>query len=80
MERATRALFLALADYADDLPQALGYRVADDGYAGPFWLEMARAARKLLSMDIGRFDGGTLDALLYDMAETAGFERGELDE
>jgi len=79
MERATRDLLLSLATYADDWREHHARGIGEDGYAAAYWLDLARAARKLLSADIGRLDGGTLDALLFEMGELAGFTREELE-
>ncbi len=75
-------LIEALAQYASENEYARGCdgSLGEDSYAGPYWLNMVRATRKLLSMDIGRLDGGTLDALLFDLVEAAGFTRDDLDQ
>ena len=74
-------LIQALAQYADQhgVSEGCGGKVGEDGYAGPYWLDMVKAARKLLGMDTGRLDSGTLDGLLFDMVEAAGFKRDDLD-
>ena len=67
------SLYAESHEYADD------GGIGSDVYCGEYWLDMMRAARKLLSADIGRLDGGTLDGLLFDMVEAAGFTREDLD-
>jgi hypothetical protein len=72
-------LIEALALYAANHEHAEDGGIGSDGYCGEYWLDMMRAARKLLSADLGRLDGGTLDGLLFDMAEAAGFKREDFD-
>lgn len=77
-ERPLRDLFIALADYADAHALRYGSALGDDCMLGPAWLDALKAARVLLNGELGRLDGGTLDALAFDMAEAAGFERDAL--
>jgi hypothetical protein len=72
-------LCTALARYADDHRARYESSLGDDGVLGPAWLDMLRSIRTLLNGELGQLDGGTIDGLLYDMAEAAGFEREELD-
>lgn len=79
-ERCVRDLFIALADYAD--AHALRYEsdLGEDYVLGPAWLDALKSARVLLNGETGRLDCGTLDALAFDMAEAAGFERDSLED
>ena len=73
-----KAQIMALAEYADQYHQAANFEpsetLADDGYAGVYWLEIAQAIIKLLSMDIGRLDGGTLDDTVRAIMQNEGFD------
>lgn len=65
-ELGIKRLIQALATLADAWPP-----IGEDHYASEYWLDCARAALALLNMDLGRFDGGTLDKLIRDMAVLA---------
>ena len=68
------ALYAEAHKYTDG-----GYEtIANDGYGGPYYLTLLQATCKLLSMDTGRLDCGTLDALLREMAQVAGFDQEEV--
>jgi hypothetical protein len=47
---------------------------SDDGFLGPAFVEIARSLLVLLNGELGRFDGGTLDALVRAIAAENGFE------
>lgn len=68
-ERGIVALIRALATYADEFFREYETRIGTDGYAGDIFANMLRSTHHLLNHDIGRLDGGTLDALLHDMAK-----------
>jgi hypothetical protein len=72
-------LFTALAHYADHHQARFESPIGHDRVLGVGWLMIAKAIRIMLNGDLGRLDGGTLDALLFSMTEAAGFEREELD-
>lgn len=74
-ERGIVRLIQALAEYADCYRIKWGQGIQEDGYAMPEWESMLRSANRLLSMEIGRLDGGTLSSLLNAMAKE---ERTEL--
>ena len=79
-EAALVGLVNALAEYIDG-HATMDYKVADDGYCGPYWRDIASAAVKLLSGPTGepaRLDGGTMDGMLRDLAELAGFDSDDL--
>lgn len=69
----------ALTLYADEHKARYEAPIADDGVLGQEWLAIAKAVRGLLNGELGRLDGGTLDTLLYDLTEAAGFKRSELE-
>ena len=76
-ERMIKGLILAWAAYADEFHKAdyaEGYeQLADDGYASEYWIDMGRSIIGLLSMDLGRYDGGTLDHIVREVAQNEGF-------
>ena len=55
-----------------------GGNLADDYYVGPAWLGVLISARKLLSTNLGRLDGGILDAFILEELEEAGFSEIDL--
>lgn len=77
-EAAIKSAIIGLAGFADDWN--LGEVTEDydgvctDGYCGPYFEQMAGAIIGLLSMDIGRFDAGTLDGLIRDIVRNEGGE------
>lgn len=75
-EKMIKSQIVALAEYADEYHRASwaeGYdEICDDGYAGQSWLSIASNVVHLLSMDLGRFDGGTLDSLIRDIVRNEG--------
>ena len=77
-EAMIKAQIVALAEYADQYHHAANFEpsetLADDGYAGAYWLEIAQAIIKLLSMDLGRLDGGTLDDTVRAIMQNEGFD------
>lgn len=66
-----------LAAYADTHCRRYEAPIAHDSMLGAAWLDMLRGVRALLNGELGRLDGGTLDATILAMHEAAGFE-GEL--
>ena len=79
MERPIVGLYRALAEYADTHLARYASPIGDDGVLGDEWMQMLKALGGLLNGELGRLDGGTLDALRYALAETAGFTREELE-
>jgi len=53
-------------------------QLADDSYSGDPWLEILRATRMLLSTELGRLDGGILDAYILEELRDAGFTEDNL--
>lgn len=72
------ALVTALATLVDAHAMTWDAAIGDDFYAGPYVEDIARAAIKLLSTDIGRLDGGTLDKLIRDIANLGGIDGDKL--
>ena len=53
-------------------------KLADDSYTGPVWLDILKAARALLSTELGRLDGGLLDDFILEELGKAGFSEEDL--
>tara|TARA_R100001244_G_scaffold131323_1_gene104413 strand:+ start:126 stop:410 length:285 start_codon:yes stop_codon:yes gene_type:complete len=53
-------------------------KLADDSYSAPPWLAILKAARTLLSTELGRLDGYILDAFILDELKEAGFSESDL--
>jgi len=75
-ERGIQALISAFATLADSYAaQTEGERLlGQDGYFAEHAEDLIRAIRAYLNFDVGRFDCGTLDQLICDLAEAAGVE------
>jgi hypothetical protein len=74
-ERAIVEGFVALNAIAEAYKLAhfsAGDPIGTDGYAEPYFTDMCRAMIKLLSMDIGRLDGGTCDGAIRQLATDHG--------
>lgn len=77
-ERPIRSLIVGLAQYADTHRDRFESDISEDYLLGrDYWLSMWKGARGLLNGELGRLDGGTLDGLLIDILEAAGFEEGD---
>ena len=78
--QAVVKMLLALAEYADGHTSRYESSIGQDGVLGDDgWLSILKGVRVLLNGELGPLDGGTLDRLLFDMAEAAGFDRKEVD-
>jgi hypothetical protein len=73
-EEALRDMLIALGRYADAYKQEYDSEVGTDGVLGQAWLDMARGFVMLLNGEVGRFDAGTLDGCVRELAKRAGFE------
>lgn len=67
------ALF-AWALYADDHRARYESPIGEDGVLGPKWRAIGLALRGLLNGELGRLDGGTLDAFILDTLKAEGVE------
>jgi hypothetical protein len=64
----------ALADYVDAYrTEWPDLRLGNDCVLGEAWAEMLRGFRDLLNGNLGRLDGGALDAAVCDLWAFAGF-------
>lgn len=48
--------------------------IGDDGVLGEAFADMGRALRTMLNGETGRFDCGTLDSLILDIAQSCGVD------
>lgn len=67
-------LIRGLAQYGARTREEYGSKVGNDGFLGPAWKDIADSIRTLLNGNLGRFDGGTLDALLHAICAENGVE------
>ena len=67
-----------LADFRTNHENGSDVKLADDSYTGPVWLDILKAARALLSTELGRLDGGLLDTIILEELEEAGFSESDL--
>ena len=81
VERGITGLFKAAADYADTHKARFETPIGEDYFLGTDgFLPLIKAIRVFLNGELGRLDGGTLDALLFAMLEEAGFTEADKDE
>ena len=78
-ERPIVQMIDGLKSYALAHQTRFGWNLERDYVLGPAWLQMVKGLRELLNGDLGRLDGGTVDAAIVDMAHKAGFTDEELD-
>jgi hypothetical protein len=77
-ERALAALFTGWLGYAETHQAEYDSGIGDDGVLGEHWAQIGAGLRGLLNGSLGRFDGGTLDALLADTLRQQGFDPDRL--
>lgn len=63
-----------LGRYADDYFARYDSRLGDDQILGAAWRQMLSGVRTLLNGELNGLDGGTLDALICEMAKLEGFD------
>ncbi len=72
-EKGTWFLINAFADLADGyFATSHGSKLGQDGYFAKHAQDLIEAMRAYLNFDVGRFDCGTLDRLICDLAVAAG--------
>ncbi len=77
-ERGILSLIESWLVYADRHQQRYKTSIGNDYFLGPAWARIGLAIRTLLSGELGRLDGGTLDTVILDTLSTEGFdENGE---
>lgn len=74
VESGLLSLITAFATLADAHAATTGgeIKLGQDGYFRPYAQDMIQAMLAYLNFDIGRFDAGTLDRLIRDLATAAG--------
>ena len=78
LEKPIVNLVQFLADFRTNHENGSDVKLADDSYTGPVWLDILKAARALLSTELGRLDGGLLDTIILVELEEAGFSESDL--
>ena len=73
-ERDFTKLVSAWIDYETAYRSRWGARIGEDGYTGPVWARIGAELRQLLSTDLGRLDGGTLDKAICSLMEANEFD------
>ena len=73
-ERNIIQLFTAWFNYADAHAARYDSHIGDDGYTGPVWARIGAELRQLLSTELGRLDGGTLDKAICTRLEANDFD------
>lgn len=79
-EMPLKAFLRALADYADAHQARYESPIGEDYVLGEHWKQAARAFLGLLNGESGRFDCGTLDGCVRELARRAGFSPEEADQ
>ncbi len=70
-------LLKAWARYAEAHKRQNEAPIGEDYYARPYFEEIAHGMNGLLSMDIGRLDGGTLNRFILETLEENGCDPNE---
>ena len=65
-------------DYADRHKARFESGIGDDYVLGPQWAKIGAALLQMLNGDCGRFDCGTLDALIRGVLKDEGFATDDL--
>src|SRR5689334_8351849 len=71
-EDSIARLLQAWARYADAHKGMYGSPIGEDGVLGDEWRTIGLALRGLLNGELGRLDGGTLDAFILDTLRAEG--------
>jgi len=61
-------------EYAQSHKDQFGSEIGDDRVLGDEWMAIGQAMLGLLNGDLGRLDGGTLDAIIRDNLNEQGFD------
>jgi hypothetical protein len=73
-EAGIRDLIIGWGEYADAYRAHHDSPITDDGVLGPAWEQIGHSIREMLTGELGRFDGGTLDSLIVSIAEEHGLQ------
>lgn len=77
-ERGMVSMLRGWQAYADGHRAQHGSMIGNDHFLGPLWLEMGKSLRGMLNGEIGRMDGGTVDAFILDTLTANGFTEADL--
>ena len=77
LREAILPIIKAWARYANAHKQLNETPIGEDGYCGPYFEEIAHGINGLLSADIGRLDGGTLNRFILETLEENGCDPNE---
>ena len=61
-------------DYANHHHRRFDSGIGEDGFLGQHWEAIGQALLAMLNGELGRLDGGTLDALIRDTLSAEGFD------
>jgi len=76
-ERGIMDLFQGWLLYADYHKERFKGGIGEDYFLGPEWVKIGLAIRTLLNGELGRLNGGTLDAVILDTLSAEGFDGQE---
>ena len=76
-ESAVAAMVKGWLEYADAHRERFESTIGEDGVLGPEWAAIGRGLLGLLNGETGRFDCGTLDAIIANALAGEGFDRYE---
>lgn len=74
-ERPVRDMIVGWLMYADQHRERFGSTIGEDGVLGADWAAIGSGLLGLLNGETGRFDCGTLDAIIGNALEAEGFDR-----
>jgi hypothetical protein len=77
-ERPIISLLEFLKNFRENHDDGSDVKLSMDSYSGPVWLDVLKAARALLSTELGRLDGGLLDGFILEELGKAGFSEEDL--
>jgi hypothetical protein len=72
LEAALRDTIIGWAKMAEEHRISYGSFIGEDGVLGRAWKGIGISLLIMLNGDLGRFDGGTLDKLIREIAEASG--------
>jgi hypothetical protein len=74
LERALVIMLRGWLEYAESYKARFESEIGDDYVLGNEWFAIGVAMLSLLNGDLGRLDGGTLDAIIRDNLTEQGFD------
>jgi hypothetical protein len=76
-EKAIRDMLRGWIEYAETHAKRYESTIGEDYALGPAWADIGKAMLTLLSGDLGRLDGSTLDGIIRDNLKEQGFNADE---